>query len=75
MNNFINTENIPSDLMEGFREEHEDAHDVSCESAFFDYLSYFVGRIRRISPRIRHSLAHYELPTMALPPIPLLVSQ
>ena len=35
--------------LEGFQEGHEDAYDVSCQSAFFDYLSYFVGRNWRIS--------------------------
>ena len=30
-------------LIKGFREGHEDAYDVSCQSVFFNYLSYFVG--------------------------------
>ena len=29
--------------LEGFQKGFEDAYDVSRQSAFFDYLSYFVG--------------------------------
>ena len=44
------------------------------QSAFFDYLSHFVGRIWRTSHRTILSQAHYGLSTTACPPIPLLVS-
>lgn len=29
--------------LESFREGHEDAYNVSHQTVFFDYLSYFVG--------------------------------
>lgn len=35
--------------LEGSREGHEDAYDVSCWSAFFKNLLYLVGRIWRMS--------------------------
>ena len=56
--------------MEGFQEGHEDAYDVSRQSAFFDYLSYFTYQIWRTSLRIVHSQAYYGLSTTACPPIP-----
>ena len=59
--------------LEGFWERHEDAYDISCQSVFFDNLSYFVGWIRRTSHKITHSRAHYRLSIMARPRILLLV--
>ena len=56
--------------LEGFQEGHEDGYDVSRQSAFFDYLSYFTCKIWKTSHRIIHSQAYYELSTMACPPIP-----
>jgi hypothetical protein len=45
--------------LEGFGEGHEDAYDVSSQSAFFHNLSCFAGQIWRTSHRITRSQAHY----------------
>ena len=61
--------------VESLLEGHEDAYDISHQSAFFDYLSYLIGRIQRISHRIVRSQACRRLSTTAHPPIPLLAGQ
>ena len=43
---------------------------VSRQSAFFNYLSYLIGRIQRTFHRIVRSEAYYGLPTTAHPSIP-----
>ena len=58
-----------------FENGKKDTYNVSCQSAFFDYLSYCVGRTWRPSHRIIHSETYYGLSTMTCPLIPLLVSQ
>ena len=61
-------------LIARFSRRHEDAYayiyDVSCQSAFFDYLSYFASQIWRTPHRITCSQAHYGLSTMVLPTYP-----
>ena len=57
--------------LEGFQ---EDAYDVSCQSVFFNNLSYFVGETWRTFHTTTHSQAYYRLSTTTRPPIHLLVS-
>ena len=38
--------------LEGFWEGYEDAYDVSHQSVYFNYLSYFVGQILRASTKL-----------------------
>jgi hypothetical protein len=61
--------------LKGFRQGHEDTYDVSCQSAFFDNLSYFVGRIWTTFHCITCSLANYGFSTMACLRALLLVNQ
>lgn len=57
----------------GFREGHEGAYDVSCQSAVYDYLSNFVGQILENFP-YNYTLSNsLGLSTMACPPIPLYI--
>ena len=64
--------------LEGFREGHENADDVSCQSAFFEYYIYvliiYCCRIWGTFHRFLSSQAYNGHSTMAWPPIPLLVS-
>ena len=57
-------------LLESLQEGHEGAYNISSQSAFFNYISYCAGQIKRTSHRIIHSQAYYGFSTMACPPIP-----
>ena len=62
--------------LKGFRQEREDTYDVSCQSVFFDNLSYFVGRIWTTFHCITCCpLANYAFSTMACLLALLLVKQ
>jgi hypothetical protein len=51
--------NLKKILLEGFWQGLEDAYFVSCQSAFFDNLSYFVDQIwRKITIDFQQWLAH-----------------
>ena len=59
--------------LESLWEAHEDAYDISHQSAFFDYLPYLIAKFT--SPKIICYQSYNGFSTLACPFIPLLVSQ
>ena len=63
-------------LLESLHQEGlEGAYNVSSQSAFFDYVSYCAGQIKRTSHKIIHFRAYYGLSTTAIAHLSLLVSR
>ena len=57
--------------LESLWKGHEDAYDVSCQRAFFNYLSYLTSHIWRTFHIIIHSQAYYGFSTTAHSPLPI----